>query len=440
MSSPARLNHGRFCGLSQLTGVLLVVWLILVAVSPRIPVDLDLDRRSDIRLQELLFFVLLPLATFLAVKNRFRFRSPWFPWFSISALLSTVTLTAKVLFFPPSNQLLALGYAYRFLIFFAIAFVVSTMAVSATSKLTKWLLIAINVTLVINATHIMVRGIRGDNAQILLYDGRLQPLYSPGLVGEPNALAAGIFFIFVMSVNASYVLVKGRHQRAAFLMLVIAAASVYFTNNRSAFLGVLVLLTVFLICLAWQRRIRVAAVTALGVLALGVSFFLVNWRGRFESTSDEISIGRLPNWQSSWALLRDSPLIGWSLGEVEPHQAFLRLAGELGALGLLAIMLLFLRILTKKSDEVPGSLHSGLTYMTEKEFIGGRLWIFVTKIFLLVLLAMGVLTDSLTPVLSWDLLAFCVGMAWFSYAQQEHRYPALGRVTTEGKALEIGRR
>ena len=218
------------------------------------------------------------------------------------------------------------------------------------------------------------------------------------------------------------------------MAILLAVASIYFTNNRSVFFGTVFLLSVFVGALVWQRRIKFAILWAFGLLSAGIALFFLNWRGAMESPLAAIDGGRLPQWHIATALFFESPLLGWNLGSSEPHQAFLRLAGELGTLAAVAVFLLFLKILFKQSSSVVPRRALSASFTPSFDSLQDRLWPLVAKTFLLVVLAMGTLTDSLTPVLSWDLVAFCVGMAWFSYQRnQRPSTPALVAPSQAGR-------
>lgn len=394
-------NLGRVRTLAALS---LGAFFLLLTVGPRIPLAIEIGRRVDLRLHEILFVGMLLVGIYFLI-NQGQFvslRSPWYPFFGLSFIIVSLSLSLKVIT-TSSNLLMGLGYSYRALIFFFMSVVVANIAIRAGSGTTTIVIPTILLAFILNSVHVIWHSVHGSKTLFADNTGTLVQLYSPGLVGEPNALAAGIFFIYILTVLVQWHSTSMRQNLLIFLGLIVTLVCIYSINNRSAMVMAAMALVILIGTSLARRELKKAFFACVLLLTGLFSFFAVNPRGSAEGPIDALSNGRWPQWERALDLIQVDPVLGWELGTNEAHQAFLRLWGDWGLVGGLLFIVLLISMLIRS----PGRETTDL--------IDGGLWVRVLKMFIIVLLVGGLLTDSMTPVISWDLLSFSVGLAWATW-------------------------
>lgn len=385
----------------KVSGSLLALFFLALTLGPRFPLAVDVGRRADLRIHEILLVFFLVIVSFSIKQTRkiTNLRSPWSPFLSVSLACLIATLILKLLL-SDGNTLRQLGYSYRAVVFFVITFLIGYLAWKAGTYLGTFVIFGILISFSINVAHVISNGLRGSNATMANNEGLLVQLYSPGLLGEPNALSAGIYFVFTLSFFTIWLALKDSFKTWTLLGVMLSLASIFVIDNRSAMVMAGFVLIIGAL-MAFKRK-NLVALAFQGVIFIGavIFFFFLSSRGASEDVGTAITQGRLPQWQRSLTLLRQSTVLGWDLGTNEAHQSFLRLWGDWGAISAISLLLLFAVIIVRKPKPhiatTPGNIQ----------------WLVLLKLFLTSLLVGGLLTDSLTPVLSWDLLAFSVGIAW----------------------------
>jgi hypothetical protein len=289
------------------------------------------------------------------------------------------------------------------MIFFALSVIVAILAYIAQPHIKTILIPSILLSFSMNSFYVIWNGIRGVNATFTDAQGEKLELYGPGLIGEQNALAAGIFFIYLLTSMIQWPVSSRREQIYISLGMLICLVSIYYINNRSIMIMAAVAILIGAVLTLARRNFKAFAFSA-SLLVIGVfAFYFVNPRSTTEGIGEALSLGRLPQWERSISLISSDYFFGWELGTNEAHQAFLRLWGEWGLMASLAFLLLLLyMIMHRPSREVVCSP-------------GSNYWVNVLRMFIVVLLIGGLFTDSLTPVISWDLLSFSVGLAWATW-------------------------
>lgn len=198
-----------------------------------------------------------------------------------------------------------------------------------------------------------------SNPSWLVAVGGQPMLRAIGLFPDPHMLAfyLGLTFPFALAV-----LFLGKKQRALLLAVNgLLLAVMFLTFSRGGYLGLLAALAVFG-GLGWQRFDGAAKKFArAAVFFLVVALLLVGWpivERLFSSLdlSEGSNAGRLAIWQSSWEVIKSSPVVGIGLGNfpaaadfsgsyrsaITSHNLYLDLWAETGFLGLAAWLILIL--------------------------------------------------------------------------------------------------
>lgn len=397
------------------------IFFLALSLGPRIPLPIDVGRRVDLRIHEVLILTasLIVIYSLTYKRNPKRLVSPWSPWFLIAFLSVTLALAVKTTI-AHEQLLLNLGYSFRALMFFTISVTVFVIAHNGGTSLRRFTLPLICAAFGLNAVHTIFNGVRGRNSFIEDLNGKVTEQYGPGLLGEPNGLAAGVFFVYFLVVFAQWRSGSLKAQLLLSVGVIISLTCLYLTNNRSAMVMAVVVLVLQLLSSVNRKAYPMTVFYAL-ILALGAaSFFVLNPRGSSETVGEALSGGRIPQWTRSLDLIRENPIIGWNFGSNEAHHAFLRLWGEFGAASAVLFLILLMIILWRNPRrELPVVLaaQDQTRYKTISQMSSPSddSWLRVLKHFLAALLVGGLLTDSFTPVQNWDLLGFSVGMAWATW-------------------------
>jgi len=415
-----RQSSGSLTRFEIVCSLLLGGFFVALSLGPRIPLPIDVGRRVDLRIHEIIVVILTIMAVYLVIwkKSPGKLITPWSPWFLIAFVSIVSTLFVKSML-AREQLFLNLGYSFRALMFFAISVSIFSVAYNCKSGLRNITLPLMLFAFIVNAFHMILNSLQGKNSFIEDLNGVAIQQYSPGLLGEPNALAAGVFFVFFLIVFAQQRSVSLKAQISLTMGIIISLVCVYMTNNRSA-----MVMAVFAMVLelygSISRKTNLRTIFYASILIIGaVSFFLLNPRGSSETVSGALSYGRLPQWTGSLDLLKENPILGWNFGFNEAHHAFLRLWGEFGAVSALLFLTLLVVVLLRapriesQGASVTKDQHQKTSQMGLQN---DDYWVRVLKQFLAVLLIGGLLTDSFTPVQSWDLLAFSFGMAWATWS------------------------
>lgn len=404
----------------RLSSILLCLFVLTLTLGPRIPIPLDLGRRVDARIHEIIVVLLAPLICTVLRLRPADLRSPWYPFMSLAFVAGTGSLILKSV--SSEAPLLSFGYTFRFVMFFLTVIVIYALAMRAGRACTKWVLAAVFSTFILNASYVVLGGLRGTRASLELPGGEIMALYGPGLVGEVNPLSAGIFFIFVLAVLVTFPATRCVARSLIFIGIVLTGTCVYFIGNRAAMLMYGLGLAVYVVQQVRRKQFAETLLTILFAVVSAMFFIVFNTRGGTAVIGpNAVSEARGTQWIRAADLIRENPLFGWSLGTNEAHQAFLRLWGELGLLGMLFfvtfVMSLLLRSGKVVSSPLPFGYHSNdlpAASGTQSHLIS---WPRTLKLFLLLIILGGMITDSLTPVMSQDLLALLVGLAWMQISE-----------------------
>lgn len=435
-----RQCSGSLTRLEIVCAVLLGGFFVALSLGPRIPLPIDVGRRVDLRIHEIIVVILTMMAVYLVIwkKTPTKLISPWSPWFLIAFVSLVATLFVKTML-AREQIFLNLGYSFRALMFFVISVSIFIVAYNCKSGLRRFTLPLMLLAFIINAIHMILNSIQGKNAFIEDLYGNAIEQYSPGLLGEPNALAAGTYFVFFIVLFAQWRSRSLTAQLFISLGVVVALVCIYMTNNRSAMIMAVVAIVIQLVSSIIRRNHWASTFYALILVSGAVSFFILNARGSSETISGALSYGRIPQWTRSVDLLKENPIFGWNLGSNEPHQAFLRLLGEFGIvtaglfMALLAVILWRSPGIERKwNSETQGDSLKVMQVELRNDHYSLR----VLKQLLAVLLVGGLVTDSLTPVQSWDLLAFSLGMAWATWHAGRPE-PTSFSHTVKGEDVEV---
>jgi O-antigen ligase len=134
-----------------------------------------------------------------------------------------------------------------------------------------------------------------------------------GFYGSPNNLAIYLGRLFPLGVAVAVWGQRGQRRWAYALAALVMALALFLTYSRGAWVVGVPASLLFLAAMR-GRRALVAAGAVLVVLAIAV--VLIVGAGRLTSLFDTMegtTFFRLQLWQSSWAMLRDQPLLGVGL-------------------------------------------------------------------------------------------------------------------------------
>jgi hypothetical protein len=339
----------------------------------------------------------------LKTRNQIRYKSPWSPWFAFSFAIIAISLGIKTIN-SDQNLLINLGYSLRALVFFLISAVVAVLATVGRPMLARVLFPTILIAFTINTYHVISGGISGSNAFIADANGEIDQLYGPGIIGEPNPLAAGIFFVYILVFLMQWNTTTWKQQALLLVGFSLILASIFFINNRSAMIMAGVALIIYVWKSARNRNFTMATIVGSFIVISSFAYAFLTDRGPITEFGAMMTIGRIPQWQSNLDLIQLNPIFGWQLGSHEAHHAFFRLWGEWGIPATLAFLIFLLTVLIRKPNSQ--------IFAPTDNFFTNDFWVKTLKLFVFLLLVGGLTTDSLTPVLSWDLLAMSVGIAW----------------------------
>jgi hypothetical protein len=352
------------------------------------------------------------LAALMIARRRFRLRSPWHPLllagFTASSLAAAYTVTVN-----PAVFLLVLGYAYRFFIFFLIIVVVAALRSITGARRDRWIIFAMFIVFAVNGAFVVAQRLRGETAVYTNSSNGVQiTMYGSGLFGEQNPLSSGLFFVFVLVVLGALLRTRSLKLVAYLPCALSCVLSLVFITNRSAFASAAAVLiaTIWSYLPNWQVRALVLApaISAVVLGAVRASDYV-----RLDLSSlHQAALIRIELWAMSWDRLMQSPLTGWGLGIwSEPHQAYLRILGEFGLLAGTALLAMFTSMIVTRVPSGKPRLGQARVRGT-----GQADWSWAFRVFLLGLLVGGLLTDALTPVLPWQLLAFLGGLSWGAWS------------------------
>lgn len=391
---------------------LIVAFLMGICLSPRMPIDLAIGRAAEYRLNELLLLPMAAMALIAINRSSFSRKSPWSPLLLIAFVATSIVF----LYTFWANQeiwLRVLGYGYRFFVFFVIIVVIAVLYSIAGPQRDRAIVFGVTVAFVVNSGVTISQRLNGATAiYVNDYTDAMIPMYGSGLLGEPNPLSAATFYVFILVVLGLLLKNKTLTVFTYVPFMFLCLLSLGLVANRSAMASaVAVLFATMWSCLrTWPARFAVIgpASGVLVVLASASSFYL---RLDFDSLN-QATIVRVDLWTQSWNKLIESPLSGWGLGVwSEPHQAYLRILGEFGVVAAALLFALFGSILftsaRRKLAPLTTSRPRNMPFLD---------WNWAFKVFLFGLLVSGFLTDSLTPVMAWQLLAYLGGVAWGSWA------------------------
>ena len=403
------IGAGEWTVSQRIAMFLLAIFPFALALSPRIALNLAIGRAVEYRLNELLLVPMIISAIWcLRCSAVSLLRSPWRPMLLVSITGSLLVLVFSI-FNDSANSLLIVGYGYRFLVFFVILVTIAILRGIQREPHDAFILSTIGIAFVINSFVVVLQRSRGQRAvYINEYTDQRIEMYGSGLLGEPAPLAAGFFFVMILAVLGALVV---HRQIGAWLYLsssAVAFVCILFVVNRSALVGGIVIAIATGVSY-WrdkkQQVLFLAAVCAVGVLSALTVGRLFRLDGYSLRQAADI---RLSIWSQGLAATYSDPLRISSSGfGIEPHQAYLRLISEYGVVVGAAILgLLFLMLIRPR-----------LEFRDPIALMGHRIpnlvdWSWSFRAFLLSLLVAGFITDSLTPVMSWQMLAYLGGLTW----------------------------
>jgi putative inorganic carbon (HCO3(-)) transporter len=174
------------------------------------------------------------------------------------------------------------------------------------------------------------------------------------IYNSPNFVA--MFLEPLLALAAAFVLfgIRASDRRLAGSFLVLAGSAVLLTFSRGGYLALAVL--AIAVVLSLRRRVPI-------VVAGGAVILFLLWRfpevpgrvGHLLNAKDPTSssvVHRLTLWRATLRILREHPLFGTGIVPTYPHNLWLALWSELGLLGLLAFMLLFVGLVWRSGRGV----------------------------------------------------------------------------------------
>ena len=184
-----------------------------------------------------------------------------------------------------------------------------------------------------------------------------------GLGGNPNGVATAIALALPLAWYLGHFWAKGLLRWLNYLYVPLAIFAVILTASRGGSLVALTGLLIIPLSFGYLRRKSRLAVIVFALLSVGfiaATVPLANFT-RLTETSSEISDGNLSNrgsiWEAALQLYTRSPVFGIGTGsfpvavepilghQAPPHNAFLRILVELGAIGLVLYVANFLVVL-----------------------------------------------------------------------------------------------
>jgi hypothetical protein len=396
----------------QIAGWLVLAFLLTLSLSPRMPLDLSVGRAVDYRLNELLLAPMAALAAYMGMRKGFRMRSPWHP-FLLAGFAAASAVTVYTIAMHQDSSLLILGHAYRFLVYFLIVLVVAVLRSSTGPRCDRFVIAAVFIAFAINSVFGAAQRLRGETAVYTNSSSGLEiKMYGSGLLGEQNPLSSGLFFVFVLVVLGALLKTRSLRLIAYIPLATVCVVSLVLVTNRSAFASAAVVLVATLWSSLPRGRLR-ALITTAALATTALAAVLVSDHVRLDTYSIDLAAAvRLELWATSWNLLMEVPLSGWGLGlGSDPHQAYLGILGEFGILAGAVLLAMFAsNLLTRLPSRESLQDEAPFGYFQAD-------WSWAFRVFLLSLLVAGLLTDSLTPVHPWQLLAFLAGLSWGAWAK-----------------------
>jgi O-antigen ligase len=406
----------------------------MVSFSPRLNVSFlsqVVGRSAELRLQDLWLLFTLFVAIALAANSRQVLQSPWHPWFlgSLSVLLviSFLSLVTSSTF-----ALSQLGYAARFFQFFFFVFTIAVLRFRAGPIGDVFVLASLCLGFLANALNTFAMQLQGKSASYSSSTLDFSSVfYGPSMLFEPNSLSSGLYFVAGSAFFSALYLTK-RINPAVFIALEVSIAAILLAVGDRASLVAFIGVSLFTVSFKYRAKFVLLS----GLLCVGLWFIVARladmgvgyWR--FQSRYLWESAGaRSSIWRDNLGQVIERPLLGWGpggasaannfVGISEPHNAFIRMLQEYGLLGTIAFGILVIVILKREplgnSLRVPSAEHLPFQFI----------WAFTLKAYLVALLVAGVLTDSLTTITSWHLLAIFTGLAWGSTSSQFFPSPKL---------------
>lgn len=410
---------------SRSTTLFLALLIISIGLGPRFRLGaLDEGRAIDIRAQDLL----LPLAALVAYASAVGAaltsrREEWWRWFVIACYSAVLVTVLHLLIDDEVTTLRRLAFLGRHLLLFAVAAVVYALyrRIGADAgKLALRLLVAV---IAANAAWFAYQVLTGQ-ATVLIgrTAGDQVGSYGPRLIGEPSSAGTGTFFAFAAVLAlAAY---RARLMRAtpAALLFLTAGACAYLAESRTALVGILCLVGLFVVQ-SGQGRLplgaRIALVTAVGSVAAWYAIHNHGERlsggGLYRGARDRLEEVWTPILDRSvddpvFLMLGVGPggLPSPALPITEAHNIVLRAWLDFGLVGgvlfLTALSIVGLRAYRVSRD--PSS----------EPFT--KLYAELAALYALVVAITGVALDSLTTVTSTHLLMLAVGLFAGAHAAQ----------------------
>jgi len=257
----------------------LVLLVVAVGISPRIPLPIFIPRRRfDLRAEDLILVILLFFWLIGPLQRLRLYLTPLFlPLAAYCVLMIAATaLGAMTATVDPSRGLV---YGLKQFEYFSIFLLVANWVRTAEElKVVVAGIIGAGLAnlgwfaeQVITGTRSPLLFIRGDYLPAGFWQppNRLEPGYGPSLIGEPNVQSGGGFFLLVSLLALAFLLFSHkRRQRRVFTLLSVGfSLCTFLTVSRDSALGLMVGLAVLLI--TWGRSVRTLQVMVLGLLLIG---------------------------------------------------------------------------------------------------------------------------------------------------------------------------
>lgn len=390
--------------------VLLVALILSIGLSPRIRLGEIGGQPVDLRVQEIL---LIPSIVYTSVVSHGPFRKMraiWGNWMLLFvAGLSAVTFL-HILFWP-SAAFLELAFFARTLESIAMAGIAASLYLTIGSGAPRIVLRAFRAIVVLNGLWVVLQLVTGVSST-LIGDVYESSVYGPRLVGEPSVFGAGAFFAWAAVLGAAEFRHRLHRRRWAWPILLISFVGALTVQSRVSLVVVLGVGAVLALRSAYDRgwdlpRMVFAIATAGSVLVV------LNPQILSRLTASDVVASTVVRSTNIWGPVIDAvianPLVGIGAGRMgsieypwdEAHNVFLRSGLEYG-LPVAVLYFAGLSVLIVRSIRLGGGQNLPQD---------GSVLLGIAGAYGVVLLAMGMLQDALTPVMSTHLLMISAGIA-----------------------------